>query len=207
MDTSSIHLLESAGLAQPVDIRERLRAATSAAHVELEEKVDIAAKVGDAKAYRDLLTGFLGFYRPLEERLAMAGLERWGYHQEERRKSGWLEEDLEVLGAGFSAGVPSCVALPEVETAARAMGCAYVLEGSTLGGRHISRMFDGSPVPPEARRFFHGYGAETGARWTEFCGSLQDFGGQSPDPGEILTAATETFRCLAVWLATDRQIS
>ncbi len=157
--------------------------------------------MADPASYRTLLAGFAGFYGPLEPLIARAGLARWGYDAAARRKSGWLAADLAALSC--PAEPPICADLPSAATPSRAFGCAYVLEGATLGGRHISRLLEASAVPPDARRFFASYGRDTGARWREFCAALEAFAATAGETGEILAAAAETFTSLSAWLGTQ----
>ena len=180
-----------------------LRAATAEAHQRLEDAVDIGRAAADPARYRELLARFLGFYRPLEAALAHAEIP--GLDPAARRKTPWLEADLRALGLDGSAvlALPDCPALPATDTPERALGCLYVLEGSTLGGRHISAtLLRGSPVPEGARRFFAGYGADTGARWREFLLALENFARAAGDaaPGNIAAAGRETFARLQAWI-------
>lgn len=183
-----------------------LRARTAQAHVDLERVVDVEGALRSVDAYHRLLVGFAGFYRPMEAMIERAGLDRWDYGAVARRKSGWLEEDLvELEKRGvFRLRRLDCEAIPEVGNASRAFGCAYVLEGATLGGRQISKMLEGSDVPAEARRFFRSYGTRTGERWREFCESLEEFAADGGDVTEIVEGAEATFRAFGAWMRKGR---
>lgn len=182
-----------------------LRAATSEAHLALEQAVDTERCLGDLPPYTRLLENFLGFYRPLERSLEAAidwtdtGLDFAG-----RRKARWLEADLTALGFTAQAvrAVPDARVLPSTDGLPRCFGCLYVLEGATLGGRHISAMMRGSSVPPGARAFFGSYGADTGARWREFVSALetQAVTGTDHARSQIVESANETFACLHRWI-------
>ena len=176
-----------------------LRAATSEAHQKLEDAIAIDRRLADPARYRQILEIFLGFYRPLERDLVVPP----GLDTDERLKTSWLEADLRALGltAPQIANLPDCSDLPRVDSPARVFGCLYVLEGATLGGRHISAMMARSAVPPGARRFFGGYGERTGERWREFIGALERHvaGAGDADRGDILPGAGETFACLHRW--------
>ena len=178
-----------------------LRAATAQAHARLEAAVDIERCLRDRERYAALLRTFLGFYRPLERALeSIGGLEEAGYALAPRRKTPWLQADLEALGMSQAdvAALPDCLTLPRLDGPACAPGCLYVLEGSTLGGRHITSLMRNSAVPAGARRFFAGYGPETGARWKEFIAWLEaeaEAGG-----AVIIAAAQETFADMERWL-------
>lgn len=186
-----------------------LRTATGEAHQALERIVDVERCVADVTRYRTLLERFLGFYRPLEWRLAVVpGWEASGVDLLARWKTPWLEADLRALGLSQAevAGVPNCAELPLADDPARGFGCLYVLEGATLGGRQITGMLRESPVPPGARHFFGSYGAETGARWREFLAALEGYAGTADDRqrADLVAAAAQTFACLGRWVEAGR---
>ena len=81
-----------------------------------------------------------------------------------RRRSALLLDDLAFLGAP-AAPLPAPPVLPALRSAAQALGCLYVTEGSTLGGRELARRLD-HLLPPGSdagRRFLLGHGARHGA--------------------------------------------
>ncbi len=162
-------------------------------------------RIRDVAAYRELLEKFLGFYAPLELRLErLSGLADWGYDPVARRKTAWLSQDLAALGTdpGDIVALPLCEDGPSPRNAAEAFGCAYVLEGATLGGRQISAWLARSPIPPEARRFFASYGDKVGTQWRVFCEALEEFGRRNPHHDATVRAAEETFSSLARWIGS-----
>lgn len=192
----------------PRPLLSRLRDATSDAHRQLESTIDIGAAVSSVAGYEFILTRFLAFHAALEPRLQrLLQGEGFGYQPGDRLKSPWLVADLQALGRtpGEIASLPAVppALLPPLELPAHGWGCAYVLEGSTLGGRHISAMLNAQPhIPVNARQFFHSYGAKTGERWKEFLHALECFGSSaSPAGHEHATAsACDTFRSLQLWM-------
>ena len=88
-----------------------------------------------------------------------------------------LLEDLIALGADASA-VEGCGLSFDIDPTCEAsmLGALYVLEGSTLGGVHLSRMvhanLDGERQDGTAVRmptaYFDRYGSELGPRWKRF---------------------------------------
>jgi heme oxygenase len=184
-------------------IHERLRTETQAAHQRLEECVQIERKVASRPAYTELLRAFRGFYEPLEQRLlACTGWAEAGLDLEGRRKTTWLDADLAALGVSETeiSHLPRCGRLPSVQSLARAFGAEYVLEGATLGGRHISAMLTKSGIPEDARHFFASYGSAVGARWQQFLAALGAFAESSGAGEEIVAGARETFSSLEAWL-------
>ena len=92
------------------------------------------------------------------------------------RKSEWLLHDIK--NAGAEPGMIELIdehAFDDFATdKAKAIGAAYVLEGSTLGGvvinKHLQEKLR-AEIPFESR-FFKGYGLETGSSWRAFLENL-----------------------------------
>jgi heme oxygenase len=183
---------------------DRLRQESRAAHRRLEEQAAIPERIQDLDSYRELLEKFLGFYAPMENHLErLPGWAEWGYDPLERRKTAWLSLDLAALGRETSEIVtlPLCEETPRPESVAEGFGCAYVLEGATLGGRQISASLAGSAIPGGARNFFQSYGAQVGEKWSAFCESLERYGARGGDQDAVIHAASATFNSLSHWLA------
>jgi heme oxygenase (biliverdin-IX-beta and delta-forming) len=183
-----------------------LRERTGAMHARLEHRVAIEARLRDPVQYSLLLERFFGWYVPMEARLSALGeWGRWGVDTGARmHKSEWLAQDLRALGHSPQAiaQLPRCEKLPDIWTFARGMGCDYVLEGATLGGRHIVALLARSPVPPQAWTFFSSYGDQTGNRWREFTEALERYGSTSGAAEEMASGAVDTFDSLEAWMAT-----
>ena len=184
-------------------ILDLLRDRTRAAHDRAEEALPLLDPSLDAARYRAILAGFWGFHAALEPRLAaVAELRGLGLDPAERRKLPRLEHDLRTLGED-PARLPVADVVPEVEDAAAALGCMYVLEGATLGGRVISRHLAARGIGPESGgAFFAGYGVETGEMWKSFSAAIGAYAEAHPEStGRIIDAADETFALLERWLA------
>ena len=182
------------------DILTQLRATTAAAHRQLEDQINIPEVCATQESYVRLLEGFLGLFEPLEEALKkIPGWEEKGFRWSERSKAPMLHEDLRVLGRSEAdlAGLPRCTDLPQPSSLAEAFGCAYVLEGSTLGGRQIMGILEKSAIPKEARHYFSSYGENVPARWREFCAMLPSF--TSTDADSMATMAVKTFDKFGAW--------
>ncbi|RBP41411.1 heme oxygenase [Roseimicrobium gellanilyticum] len=152
-----------------------------------------------------MLEVFYGFYAPMEELLSHGhGWELQGIQFDQRRKADWLKQDLQALGLGIEQinDLPTCEDLPVVQENDPAFGSFYVLEGSTLGGRHISAMLQGRPISEGARKFFRGYGEETGSMWKQFCNALERHA-ERGDHDRIIHGANATFRSLQRWIAKE----
>jgi heme oxygenase len=185
------------------DIFEKLRDCTSEIHRRIEERVPVFRSDFARADYVRLIELFYGFWGPLE-----AELSRSDFLREEsldlggRLKGALLQKDLRFLGRD-PASVPRCGKLPAVDTFQRGLGCLYVMEGSTLGARIISRrleehlqLADGSGAS-----FFNAYGAGTGRNWNAFR-SYVIARVTVEDSTEIVTAAQQTFENFFEWLGT-----
>ena len=142
-----------------------LRERTGEAHERLEGGLDVLDRCHDRDAYAALLSCFRSVYSPLER--ALGACPRTGSlvpDWAERRKTGWLDEDLALLGVP----APPDAAVPAVETAEDVAGTAYVMEGATLGGAVVLRRLEQAWTEPLPHRFFTSYGADRGRRWREF---------------------------------------
>lgn len=152
-----------------------LREQTRSCHERVERAVNLPARLVSVERYRDLLARFHGYYAPVERQLAeRPGLEALGLAFHQRKKTPLLRRDLIQLGysADAIACLPRCGALPSIASLAEALGCLYVIEGSTLGGqiarREVKRLLN---LETESGcKFFASYGEQVGARWKEFCG-------------------------------------
>lgn len=184
-----------------------LRAATSESHRRLEGRLPLLDADLSRARYRHVLAAMWGYHAPLEARLDAAGAWRSvGLEGADRRRAPRLRSDL--LALGLSEGdidrLPRCVELPQVATPSDALGCLYVVEGSTLGGqvilRHLARHL--GVHAGQGASFFAGYGSETGMRWKETCAAIAAFDASGGGSAEgAARAAVATFASLEAWLA------
>lgn len=184
----------------PRDILARLQLETAPEHSAIETATGVMDPHLGLLDYRLYLERTLGFYEPVEARLAE--LDVWRELEldpEPRGKLALISRDIAQLG-GDASKVPVCDAPPRLATLAEAVGCAYVLEGSTLGGRVISRHVQarlGSDVP---RGFLECYGDHTGKFWQAFRAALSRFSGQRQIDDRVIAGAKETFDAFTRWL-------
>lgn len=182
-----------------------LRTKTADCHAALEASLDVFHRVRSDGDYRELLREFYTLYEPLEERLAQAA--DWpakGWDFEARRKTPWLRDDLRAVGVDETemAGWERAGALPALNEFGAALGCLYVLEGSTLGGQVIAReLLDPKGITAErGGKFFRAYGEQTGQRWREFGQWAEAQAALAPLEPAALRGARETFDGFARWM-------
>jgi heme oxygenase (biliverdin-IX-beta and delta-forming) len=178
------------------NLRDLLRTATSAVHERLHRHPGLAAvqsgTIGKA-AYTSLLRRLYGFHRPFEAAAKLAP-----------KRTDWLEADLIDLGVDATSliALPRCLAFPAQVSPEYLLGAHYVVEGSALGGRGLARQLDsllGNGVT-NGRRFFAGYGAETGEAWRAYLDQLSNAPSGFAAQTEIVAGATRTFAIFEQWL-------
>ena len=170
-------------------LRDELRASTAPLHRQAEAALAMMDASMSLETYRSRLLMLHSFYRDVEPTIVShAGWAELGIDMRERRKLPLLASDLafveerlrrgEADTAREATGAPITTELDSpihwLASFPAALGAAYVLEGSTLGGailyRHLSRVLDLGEGP--GARFFHCYGEETGTRWKQFVDAL-----------------------------------
>jgi heme oxygenase len=171
-------------------------------HKRLESKVDWF-KPGFSQAdYLELLQRFWTYYSPLEQKLSqIPELKLWLPDFGQRAKLPLLAQDLQNLGltADTLSQMPLCAELPQLNEPEAALGCLYVIEGSTLGGQvissHLKQTFAIGKTNGAA--FFTGYGDATGTMWQTFKEAINQ---AEVNQETVITAACETFTTLERWL-------
>ncbi|MFT3698080.1 MAG: biliverdin-producing heme oxygenase [Kofleriaceae bacterium] len=157
-----------------------LRVATAELHREAERHVRILDPDATEATYARYLQRMYGFHAACERAFSIPF--------EGRYKSDAIAADLAELGV---AAEPLAV-VPDMRSRSYELGCAYVIEGSTLGGRFIL-----AKMPKQrATRFLDGYGDATGRMWKEFCALLET----ADDLDEAIAGARDTFAALITWL-------
>jgi heme oxygenase len=185
-------------------ILKRLKLATSACHAALEDQLPLMRSDLSREEYRQFVGRFFGFYAPLETLLMASN--HWqllAFDYAARQKTPRLVQDLVAMGASAAelAATPRCTNLPALTTPAQLLGCLYVIEGATLGGRIITRQLQTQLglSPESGGAFFDGYGAQTGPHWKAFCTMLTNNADESRH-GAIVASANRTFETLTHWL-------
>jgi heme oxygenase len=120
-----------------------------------------------------------------------------------RRKTEAIADDLKALGSQVPV-IANGDDLPQINNELQAFGALYVIEGSTLGGKIISKMIqqylninDGTGLS-----FFDGYGDQTQQMWDTFKQKLNDIVKSEADEETVLAAANQTFSQFKQWIET-----
>lgn len=162
-----------------------LRTGTRDAHARVEDTVDVLRAGRSPVAYAGVLQAFRSVYAPLERELDGSPLTLTVVPDiADRRKTAWLDADLDALGAPALADLE----VAPLRTLEEVAGACYVLEGATLGGAVVARELPGVP-----HRFFTSYGSRRGAMWAGFRGHLRALDERGVDRARTVAAAQRTF--------------
>jgi heme oxygenase len=181
-------------------LRDTLEEATREEHLALEALLALDRPGLTLAEYQDYLRLSHAFYGRVEPALRTSrALAALGLDMGLRNKRGWLEADLAWFGVAPLEAEAPCI--PDIEVGSRALGCAYVLEGATLGGHALHGMlaprFD--LAPGRGATFLSGYGARTGAMWRGFVAALEEAGRGGIDERACIGGARDTFASLGNW--------
>jgi len=181
-------------------LSDKLKEATQTNHQQLEK-----ALVGRMKAtrseqeYIDLLKIFYSYFGGLEimiNQVIDAGLLP---DSTERRKTQALANDLQFLVSAVPQQA-SGDSLPALNSHLQALGALYVIEGSTLGGKIISKMMQQQMgLDVQALTFFTSYGDRTEQMWDTFKEALNHQAKNPEQEAVVIAAANETFLKFREW--------
>lgn len=149
-----------------------IKEATKSSHLQLEKVVVQKLKNIRSKAdYADLLKHFYAYFNAIEKSIAPYITPELLPDYSERRNSSYIKKDIEELG--FTTEELPAAQAPQIDTAAKALGALYVLEGSIMGGSIIVQMLAKGGIT-EGVSFFSGYGEATGQMWGTFTAVLNN---------------------------------
>ena len=167
-----------------------LRDATRDRHAALDRSL-LFVRTDEVEPLIAYLGAMLGILEPTEAWLwskpELAGLQP----EKRAQKAEWIRQDLIRLGRVDD--FPRAPTQPAPYPAA--LGVAYVLEGSTLGGRVLGRR-----EPLRGLRFFEGYGETTASFWRDLTERLEGEGRSEEGRRAIVAGACETFDSVRRWL-------
>ena len=182
-----------------------LRSETHRSHEALEQALDLLRPPLDKARFTAVLSRFFGFHAVWEK--AVAAHPSVAAFTHDRSRLPPLRQDLAALGLDDRqvAALPLCAAAAALaETEASTLGSMYVVEGSSLGGRLISRALADQPwLPATGLTYFNPYGDRTGAR-----GSRSKHGAMRRHPVSIgrkqPTGPGRPLRCCRIGLPVER---
>lgn len=171
-----------------------LRRATAESHARLDAGLPVTDPHLTADHYRRFLHRLFGVVAPVEAAIDAAGVPLVDWP--DRRRAWMLAEDL----ADAAGDVVWCDDAAEPLAPARALGAAYVLEGSTLGGVHVAAAVRASVGPGAPVRWFESHGDQVPVRWQGFRRQVNDWVDGDGDLDEVVAGANHTFEVMCDWL-------
>ena len=180
---------------------DELKSSTMHAHAGLEKKlVARIRKVQCVDDYIALLRLMYGYYKPLQEKLQPAALE-----EIDIRYADNILNDIRDLGSTDNH-IPVCNRIPSINTPGSMLGALYVTEGSTLGGRIITKMIAKqlNISPEKGFSFFNAYGDDTQIIWEKFKSVLNHPRSEN-EQIEMVTAANDTFSMFNDWITENER--
>jgi heme oxygenase (biliverdin-IX-beta and delta-forming) len=178
---------------EDVTVHSRLKSATADLHIEVESALGLNRITESLTAYsRALGVLFLVFdlaykkladmdFQPFAIDFGSIGCRR-----------DWLAADLQALAAALPA--PQSLGF-QLQTSGHGFGCLYVLEGSALGGRVISKRVKQTLGlgPATGGAYFHGLGQQTASHWSDFLTALNTIPADSVMGADAEAGAIATF--------------
>ena len=177
-------------------LRALLREATAARHERLEQTLALTRPSLTRSDYLTYLRSNHRVYAAIEPLLQASGALRSAVPDlARRRKLHWLEADAHRLALDDSRACAHAVDFGPQLSLGEALGCAYVLEGATLGGAYLYKHFhERWGIDPETGgRFLYGYGARTGGMWKAFVSRLDAAALDLREIESAAAAAQKTF--------------
>jgi heme oxygenase len=182
----------------------RLRAETADLHAATEEAVGLPGTVRSRADYVRLLELSLAFYSAAHQAISstrfVADFEAVGISLNDHDRLELLARDLEDLGgAADEADAPS---LP-IDTFAQALGCLYVVEGSSLGGRILGPAITAS-IGEVPIRFYTSEGRGHPTPWRRLQAALAQYDSADGDVLGVIDGAKLTFEAFGAGLRHER---
>lgn len=182
-------------------LADQLKKDTLTNHQQLEKMLVGRMKaIRSTQDYINLLQVFYSYFGGLEQQIDHYITEQIMPDYADRRKSAALANDIESLG-GQPIAKAGTDALPQINNILQAYAAMYVIEGSTLGGKIISKMMaqqlnitDGKGLS-----FFSGYGNDTEPMWETFKVALNEQAKTAADEAVVINTANETFSRFKEW--------
>lgn len=183
-------------------LAEQLKKDTLVNHQQLEKMLVSRMKATRSTTdYVNLLQLFYGYFGGLEMHIAPYINSENLADYADRRKSAALADDIKALG-GQPDEKASATDLPAINSAPQAFAALYVIEGSTLGGKIISKMMAQqlNITNGQGLKFFSGYGDATETMWNSFKTALNTQADTIANQTIVIDTANETFTKFKQWI-------
>lgn len=183
-------------------LSEQLKEHTKSQHQILEKKIiPLIKAIKTTNDYSRLLMLFYTYFGAVE--LLVDNTLDINYMPDypQRRKTTLLHDDLNAMNITlqpFATGAH----LPSIENHLQAIGAMYVMEGSTLGGLHISKMISQQLQQQNTNAFvfFNGYKDQTQQMWQLFKTAIDSMLLKPEEEEVIINASNNTFERFSNWV-------
>ena len=179
------------------NIISKLRAHTSTLHSALEQTT-LSVALLDEQVSRENYINYLQKMREIVafyESKVFPALANTLPDLSKRAKLPLIDKDLAYMSSLNTDAIDFKNSVSQNLSVGYALGCLYVMEGSTLGGKvilkHISKTL--GIVSGQGGSYFAGYGEETGYYWKSFLHILQEYSANNDSDDEIIAGAKDTF--------------
>jgi heme oxygenase (biliverdin-IX-beta and delta-forming) len=199
-----------------------LRVGTRERHRTLDTHLPVAQPDATHADYVLHLEALYGWLKPLNDPLWSLPWPEAVRASRRRGKATLIVNDLrraEAMAFGRPGEPPLCPSVPRCHVLdAYAIGVAYVIEGSQLGGAVLARHFiggggggdsksDGGGGDARAFSYLVGYGKETGALWRTFIAFVDDAVRSEQDIAHMLRGACDAFDTITAWMITQHLLN
>lgn len=195
-------------------IREDLKLYTKIFHESVEQSEGAKMLLSNEltiELYGQLLLRHYIFLRPIEEELQKMDWQNYDLNIKNHLRLPRLTRDLIHLNNSniLLTKIPNYPFLPRMNNNAQALGVLYVMEGSMMGGKfitkHIEKMFNEQHT--SITQYFRGFDEQSMLTWSELCQCLDyavhfDKNPINNTKEQIIIAACETFLLLEKCLNT-----
>jgi heme oxygenase (biliverdin-IX-beta and delta-forming) len=187
-----------------MSVLRQLRESTWPIHQRLDRRLMTTRRFSQSDDYRHHLSALWGIHAAVERGWSAV---RWTEALddiEERRKLPLLEADLRALGAEC-ANLPLCPDLGGDTDLPTALGVLYVIEGSTLGGRHLLTVVQRTLGlgPDRGASYLASYGPRVDAMWSRYGSAVESYCVDEPRRTRATEGAVRAFVAIERWLCGD----
>ncbi|MBD1393659.1 biliverdin-producing heme oxygenase [Mucilaginibacter glaciei] len=181
-------------------LSDKLKEQTKSNHQQLEKVlVGKLRSIRSKEEYAALLKLFYSYFGGLETEINKVIDPTLLPDSTERRKTQSLADDLEFLGSTTPEKATGD-SLPTLHSHLQALGALYVIEGSTLGGKIISKMMQQHlGLNGGGLSFFTSYGDRTEQMWDTFKETLNYQATNPEQEAVVIAAANQTFLKFGDW--------
>jgi heme oxygenase len=191
-------------------LHQRLRNSTRSAHEGLELAVAIERQFLSRKAYAGYLLRLLGAHEAAERALSPFDFGALGFNYGASRKSLLLKADLErVDPAAGQVAARQIFPLLKLGSLDEALGCVYVIEGSSLGARAVLPQIKSMLGFDEkaGASYFAGLGEEGKLLWRACLSAIVAIPSRSVEADRVVSGAHATFAMFQAWLPCPADVA